>query len=200
MYIIGITGSFGSGKTTVAQLLGERGAHVLDADKIAHRLLAPGGACVGKVVRCFGKGILSQGRIDRRALAKIVFNSPKDLKALCKIIHPVVISEIKKVIKGLRAKKQKGFVAIDAPLLFESGLDRVCDIVVVVRASKADQVKRIQKRNYLSKSDITKRVRAQMPMAAKIKRADVVIDNRRNIKKTQKQVEELWQDLKKTGK
>lgn len=184
----------------MAQLLGQRGAHVLDADKIAHRLLALGGACFGKAIRYFGKGILNQGRIDRRALAQIVFNSPKDLKALCKITHPVVISEIKKAIRGFRVKKQKGFVVIDAPLLFESGLDKTCDIVVVVRASKADQVKRIQKRSHLRKSDITKRVRAQMPMAAKIKRADVVIDNRMNIKKTQKQVEELWQDLKKMGK
>jgi dephospho-CoA kinase len=143
---------------------------------------------------------LHQGRIDRSALARIVFNRSGDLKKLCNLIHPVVILEIKNFIKKSRFKKQKGFLVVDAPLLFESGLHEVCNCVIVVRADMASQIKRIQKKSRLTKTDITKRVKAQMPMAAKIKRADVVIDNRGNIKQTKKQVEELWQYLKKVGK
>ncbi len=196
MYILGITGSFGSGKTTVAHMLRRKGAHVLDADKIAHEALGLQNLCFQKFARHFGKGIVRQGKIDRRALAAIVFNKPAELKKLCQIIHPFVVSKIKNVIRGYQAKKQKGFLVIDAPLLFEANLDKVCDCVVVVRASLNAQIKRIQQKSHLTKSDITKRVKAQMPMAAKIKRADVVIDNHLDIKQTQKQVEELWQDLK----
>lgn len=196
MYILGITGSFGSGKTTVAQMLRRKGARVLDADKIAHEALNFGNPCFQKITRHFGKGIVSQGKIDRKALAAIVFNKPAELKKLCQIIHPFVVSTIKSTIKGYRTKKQKGFLVIDAPLLFEARLDKICDCVVVVRASLSSQIKRIQQKSHLTKSDITKRVKAQMPMAAKIKRADVVIDNHVDIKQTKKQVEELWQDLK----
>jgi dephospho-CoA kinase len=197
MYILGITGSFGSGKTTVAQLFGNRGAKVLDADKITHDLLLPTTCCFKRIIKYFGVEMLKQGRIDRRKLAKIVFDDPKSLKKLCSILHPEVIKEIKQTAKKYRAQKSKAFLIIDAPLLFEVGLQAFCDGVAVVRAKKDIQIKRLQKRDGLIKKEILKRMKAQMPIAEKIARADFVIDNQGSINQTKKQVEALWQELKK---
>ncbi|MFA6378931.1 MAG: dephospho-CoA kinase [Candidatus Omnitrophota bacterium] len=195
MYILGITGSFGSGKTTVAHLLRRKGDTVLDADKIAHRFLVPGKASFDRIVKYFGSKILTQGRIDRRKLAKIVFDDPKSLKKLDSVLHPEVIKEINIRVKKHRAKKSKSFLIIDAPLLFETGLQALCDYVVVVRARRDLQVARIQQRSSLSKTEILKRMKAQMPSKEKIVRADFVIDNQGHINQTKKQVEELWQRL-----
>jgi dephospho-CoA kinase len=200
MYILGITGNLGSGKTTVAQMLKRKGARVLDADKIAHQALAAGGACESNVLRSFGKPILKKGRINRKALAQIVFNNSKDLRKLCGMIHPVVIKEIKDEIRQYRLKAYKGFLVIDAPLLFEVGLHKLCDSVVVVRSNLGVQIKRVQKKSQLTKAEILKRIKAQMPIQQKVARADFVINNQENINHTKKQVEELWQELKKTRK
>ncbi|MCX5680959.1 MAG: dephospho-CoA kinase, partial [Candidatus Omnitrophica bacterium] len=107
------------------------------------------------------------------------------------------IKEIKDSLRVHRARKDKRLFVIDVPLLFESGLDKICDRVVVVRANMDVQIKRVQKKNRLTKAEILKRIKAQMPMEEKVKRADVVIDNQGNINQTKKQVEELCRELKK---
>jgi dephospho-CoA kinase len=200
MYILGITGSLGSGKTTVAQMLRRKRIPVLDADKMAHAFLAPGKKCFDRVVKYFGVEILKHGRIDRRQLAKIAFNNPQSLKKLSSIIHPEVIKEIRFQIKKYRRQKGRVAVAMDVPLLFETGLQKICDYVIVVYVKGPLQIKRIQKRSGLTKLEILKRMKAQMPMKEKIARANFVIDNQGHINQTQKQVEELWQRLVKTKK
>lgn len=200
MRILGITGSIGSGKTTVARFLRGKGARVLDADKMAHALLAPSARCFARIKACFGAQVLTRGRLDRRKLAGIVFNDPESLRKLCAIIHPEVTRQIKAQITRCRAKRDRFFLIIDAPLLFEAGLEALCDHVVVVRATKEVQIKRIQKKGDLTREEILKRMKAQMPLRQKIARADFVIDNQGPINQTKKQVEALWQRLKKTEK
>lgn len=197
MCIVGITGSLGSGKTTVARLLQQRGAKVIDADRQAHALLLPKGKCFQKVVRVFGQGIVSRGYIDRRKLADIVFRQPGALKKLCDITHPVIAQQIKAEVSRYRQKRTHRLLVLDVPLLFEVGLERICDYVVVVRSSVKTQIARLQKRNHFTQSEIVRRIKAQMPIAVKVARADFVIHNQGSLEKTRKQVEELCRELKK---
>ena len=200
MLVVGLTGSFGTGKTTVALMFARLGAKVIDADKIAHRLMRPKGACVQSIIKAFGKKIVSRGQIDRKALAQIVFNSPEKLKRLCQIIHPPVIRETKKEIAAYKKRKKRGVIVIDAPLLIEAGLDRQADILVVVGASREKQVERIKRRMNISQSQIIKRINMQLSIREKQRRADIVIDNRGSIKATRKQVDDIWKKLQRMQK
>ncbi len=195
MMVVGITGGFGTGKTTVARMLSRRGARLIEADKIAHALLRPGSGCYRKVLEAFGRDILKEKAIDRSALARKVFTDARALKRLTDIIHPRVISEIKREIGNYKRSGHSGIAVIDAPLLFETGLDRVADTVVVVRADRQAQIDRLKKRQRISREEILRRVRQQMTVREKLRRADVIIDNRGTKNQTEKQVKALWERL-----
>jgi len=197
MPIVGITGSFGSGKTTVADMLRARGAKVIDADKVAQDLIAPQGRCFSKVVRFFGKEILTRGGIDRCKLAAIVFRQPSALKKLCNMTHPFVAQHIKQEVSRYRQKKTRRLLVLDVPLLFEAKLEKMCDYVVVVRANRKAQIARLKERNHFTQAEILRRMKAQMPIAFKVAQADFVIHNQGSFQQTKKQVEELCLELKK---
>lgn len=190
--ILGLTGSFGSGKSTVAGMFKHRGAVVIDADKLAHACICVGKSAYRKIVDFFGRGILSPDKtIDRLKLSQIVFNDPDKLKKLNSIVHPEVIGEIKREIKSTK----EGLVVLDVPLLIEAGLGKLVDKIIVVKISRAQQLKRVKGRTLLSEADIIKRIKAQLSLSAKQKQADFVIDNCRTIKETEKQVERVWRSL-----
>jgi dephospho-CoA kinase len=194
MVVIGVTGGLATGKSTVAGLFKKHGAKVLDADKIAHRLMKRGQPCFRPVVKRFGKDILTGGRIDRAKLSRIVFKDRTRLKALTRIVHPSVVREIRKeVIRVSRSRKQP--VVIDAPLLIEAGLDRIVDWLIVVKAPRQVQLKRAGTRGGMTPNEALCRISTQMPLKEKIKRADAVIDNGANLLKTEKQVEAIWQRI-----
>jgi dephospho-CoA kinase len=197
MLIVGITGSLGTGKTTVARFFKKRGAEVFDADVIAHQLISRRGACFNRIVHYFGRGILTNRNIDRKKLARLVFSNPEKLKKLCGMIHPVVTQEIKKKIVKLKLEKKNRIVIIDAPLLIEAGLDGLADILIVVKANREKQIRRIMKRMGIAPREALKRITAQMGIKEKIKRADVVIDNRGSLKETEQQVGKIWQRIMK---
>ena len=197
MFIIGVTGSFGTGKTTVAKIFAGFGAKVIDADKIVHQLMRKGGPCYRPIVRLFGKEILTKGEIDRKKLATIVFNDPRRLKKLCNIIHPLVVKEIKKNISRFRKIKRIRAVIIDAPLLIEADLHKIVDYLVVVKANRKLQIKRILRRARITKGQIMKRIKSQLPMREKIRLADIIIDNRGNLTRTKNEVGKIWQRLSK---
>lgn len=196
MIIVGITGSFATGKTTVTRMLSKRGAIAIDADRIARKLIAPGGICVKPVVRYFGESIITRGAIDRKKLSVIVFNDKKALKRLCSIIHPEVIKRTKQIITYYKRHKRNSVIVIDAPLLIEAGLDRLTDILVVVKANRIRQIARASRHLGLTPYEVKKRIKAQMPIREKIRLADIVIDNRGSMQKTKRQVAAVWKKIK----
>jgi dephospho-CoA kinase len=198
MLIVGVTGGIGSGKSTVAAALAGCGARVISADREARRLLWRSGPCFAKVVRAFGAGILTSGRIDRRKLADAVFSRPARLRRLEAILHPAVKDVIFTRCARWRKQKRYRVVVLDVPLLFEAGWDRHVDVTVVARATGNQQIRRAADRLKLSRREVRLRISAQMPLSEKSKRADIVIDNRGSKKQTLTQVRRLWQDLLRT--
>ncbi|MFA5147038.1 MAG: dephospho-CoA kinase [Candidatus Omnitrophota bacterium] len=193
MKTIGLTGSFGTGKTFAASVFRRLGADVIDADRIAHRALKKGSPAYKKTVRLFGKEILGRnGDIDRKRLAGIVFGNPGKLALLNRIVHPVVTSRIKERISaGKRIK------VIDAPLLIEARLTGLVDMLIVVKASRKAQIERCAKKFGMTETEITKRIRSQMPLQRKIEMADLVIDNSGTRSETRKQIMKLWRKVRK---
>mgnify|MGYP001591733157 FL=1 len=162
--ILGLTGSFGSGKTTVARIFRSFGAKIIDADKLAHGCITPRSPAYEKIIHTFGNGILKKNRIiDRRKLAVIVFNNINLLIKLNNIIHPQVIQIIKNKINSAKSK----VIVLDAPLLIESGLVKLVDKLIVVKINRAKQIKRIQNKTSLTKTDILKRIKSQISQNVK---------------------------------
>lgn len=199
--IIGVTGSFGTGKTTVAKIFKDFGASVLDADKIAHQALKKDTVAYNRAVREFGKCILRKsGQIDRVKLARLVFRNKKSLNILCNIVHPVVLGRIKESIKKVSNSKKFSLVVIDAPLLIEAGLHNVVDYLIVVKTSRQTQIKRLTRKTGLSTDEIIRRIKCQMPLEEKIKIADYIIDNEGRTGDTRKIVKQTWKEITKEAR
>lgn len=177
----------------MARMFRRQGAIVLSADTMAHASMRRGKPCYQKIVRAFGKTILTQGEIDRRKLAHIVFNDPRALKKLNRIVHPAVIKDIRQ--KCVQLKKKKGIIVVDAVLLMESGLNRWMDYCVVVTATRKVQLQRALKQRPIRPADVLKRIKAQMSQKEKLQHADIVIDNNGPLKKTREQVKRIRQRL-----
>ncbi len=192
-----MTGSFGTGKSTVARMLASRGAKVLDADKIVHGLLLPKGPCSNAIVRKFGQEILKGGRIDRSRLAKVVFSDTDKLRQLEAILHPHVGKVVKQELRHLARGANNTVVVVEVPLLFESRLHRIFDRTVVVTADRKTQLARLKRKTRLAEGDILKRIKRQMPLAQKIVLADFVINNSGALSQTRKQVEAMWNKFSK---
>lgn len=182
--IIGITGNFCYGKTTVTAMFKRLGAAVIDADKIGHKLLKR--ADVKKrLVKAFGKEILRGKVVDRKKLGDVVFKDKKKVKKLDNITHPLLIKEIKKQIKN------KKTAVIDAALLFEFKA-RLADKIVVVYCKKKTALQRAVK-NGFSKKQALNIMESQLSISKKIKKADYVINNSYSLAKTKEQVIKIWQ-------
>jgi len=196
MIIIGITGSFGTGKSTVAKIFASLGVKIIDTDKIVHKILRHDDKVSKQIIKVFGQGILDNSKnISREKLGKVVFQNKKLLQKLCDIIHPEVIKKIRSEIVVFRAKGKKTIIAIEAPLLIEAGLLGLVDRLVVVATSKPNQIKRIHKKMKLSTSEIKRRIDAQLPLSKKIKLADYVIDNNKSITFTRKQIKDIYREI-----
>ncbi len=191
--IIGVTGGFCTGKSRVTKIFEGLGAKAIDLDRLAHKALKRGTKSFHKIIKEFGKDILVNNAIGRPLLAKKVFDDKKKLAKLNSIVHPVVISQMQKLIKRFK----KNNVVVEAPLLFEAHLRNYFDYIVVVRANKDTQIERAMKNSGLNRKDILKRMNSQMPLAKKVAMADFVIDNSGSIKNTYKQARKIWQGRKK---
>jgi len=181
--IIGITGSFGAGKTTVANMFRKLGAYLIDADRIAEELIRPKGVLNKKIIQKFGTA-------NPAKLAKIVFGNKVKLQALNGLIHPLVI----KKIKLLAQKTRKKVIIIDAPLLIEAGLDKYVDTLIVIKTNRKIQKQRCLKKGF-SKTDFQKRVKYQLPLKAKLKKADFIIDNSKTRRLTHQKVSQIWKEI-----
>lgn len=178
-------------------MLRELGATVVDADLWARRVVEPGQPALAEIVKTFGADVLQpDGMLDRARLGSIVFHDASARNRLNAITHPRIREGMWRETEEALAAHPDLPVVWDVPLLFEGGMWRVCDATIVVYVDEQTQRQRLMRRNHLSAEEADARIRAQMPMEEKRRRADYVIDNRGTIEETRKQVEQLWQTLR----
>ena len=194
--VIGLTGGIGSGKSTVSRFLAELGAAVIDADKIGHEVYRPDTDTWRKLVKTFGRGILTaDNTIDRKKLGAIVFSNEEELKRLNAIIHPQITEVIKKQIDDYRRKDAK-VIVLDAPVLLEAHAKNLVDEVWVVVANEENVIKRAVARTGLREEQIRDRIRAQMSKTERIKNAQVIIYNDGTPEDLRGKIKNLWEQIK----
>lgn len=192
MLTIALTGGIACGKSTVAAMLAELGAPVIDADAISRALTAPGGAALPAIREAFGPEVFGEsGALDRAALGRRVFADPAALQTLNALTHPLICREMERGRESCR-KSGAPVVVLDVPLLFEAGMQDLADVVVCVRVSERTQLSRVQSRDGLSEAEALGRIRSQMPLAQKARLSDVVLDNERPLSDVRAEVETLY--------
>jgi len=195
MFIIGLTGGILSGKSTVAQMLVEKGAGHIDADKMGHEAYQPHTETWQKVVDAFGKGILKVNEeIDRQKLGSIVFNDPQALVKLNSIVHPQIGRLVMDELEKLRNRGIE-VVVLEAVLLIEAQWTNVVDEVWVTVAPEETVLKRLQNRSGLSEEQARARIRAQLSSEERAKYGDVVINTDCDLSEVRAMVDELWNRL-----
>jgi dephospho-CoA kinase len=193
MILIGLTGGIGSGKSTVSSLLARHGAVVIDADAITRQVQEPGQPVLVAIVERFGAGVLdSGGRLDRPALAAIVFNDPEALKALNEIVHPAVGAETAQRIAA--EQHTDHVVVLDVPLLVETGR-RGLSAVIVVDVPTDVAVERLVSQRGMSESDARARLAVQASREDRLAKADIVIDNSGDRDALEPRVAEVWEQI-----
>ncbi|MCC5972828.1 MAG: dephospho-CoA kinase [Rubellimicrobium sp.] len=191
-FVIGLTGSVGMGKSTTAGFFADEGVPVWDADSAVHRLYAPGGAAVAPVSAAF-PAALRDGAIDRSVLKQLIAEDPGVLKRLEGIVHPLVAADRARFL----ADHPRGPVVLDVPLLFETGLDRDCDLTVTVTAPPDIQRDRVLARPGMTEAQFQLILARQLPDAEKRARADHVIETL-TLDDTRTRVRQIVEDIRKT--
>ncbi len=198
--IIGLTGGIGSGKTEAGRVLESLGAVHIDADAISRALTAPEGEALAEIRDVFGDSVFNaDGSLDRRALGASVFESPERRRALEAILHPRVQRRTLEMIDRARDDGAKA-VVLDVPLLFETGMDALCDVTWVVEADPAERVRRIMARDGLSEAEIEARVKNQMSDEDRAAHATKVVKNDGSVEKLAGELTGLYHQLIKSGK
>ncbi len=178
MVIAGLTGGIASGKSTVSRMLADAGARIIDADQIAREVVQPGTSAYGEIVSVFGRHILqSDGAIDRKRLGDVIFNDPEKKARLNAIVHPRVFQRTDQMIADIANQAPEAVVILDVPLLLEAGMDRDLAELIVVYIPESLQLERLMARDGINVADAMARIRSQMPIEEKRKRASIVIDN-----------------------
>lgn len=194
MIVVGVTGSFSSGKSAVTAVFKKLGARVFDADATAKKVTRKGTAVYRAIVQIFGKEYVgTDGQLNRKKLAQRVFAHPRDLRKLNILIHPEVIFEALKMKKA--AKGRKGVLVFDVPLLYESRMEKLVDRIVVVDAGEKHILKRGREKGVdpaLSK----KILKSQWSFEKKARRADYIIENRGNLKDLERKAREIFRKIK----
>jgi dephospho-CoA kinase len=194
VYLVGLTGGIGSGKSTVAERFVEAGAEIIDADQVARDVVVPGKPAYKKIVEHFGDGILDdEGFIDRPALGAIVFADPAKRALLNELTHPPVIESIADQLEILTAFD--GVVVLDVPLLVEGGVDRGYDAIVVVAAKPETQVQRLVATRGMSEEEARQRIAAQAPLEDKIAAATHVLWNEGTLEELRVEADRLAHEL-----
>ncbi len=192
--LIGLTGTYGSGKSTVADMLTRHGVAIVDTDVIARQVVEPPSDALAAIKEEFGEEyLLADGRLDRARMAQTVFASREDRERLDAIVHPPVLREMWRQVDELAEgpAEAPAAVVLVIPLLFETELAESVDKVVVVTTSEAQRFARVRRRDGLSESEIVERLAAQLPQRDKAARADRVIDNSGSLEATRLQVQQL---------
>ncbi|NUK30668.1 dephospho-CoA kinase [Parageobacillus sp. VR-IP] len=191
---IGLTGGIASGKSTVTKMIRELGIPVIDADQVARDVVKVGEEAYTQIVATFGQDILqANGEIDRAKLGAIVFHNEQERKKLNAIVHPAVR---RRMMAEKEEYVQSGAktIVLDIPLLFESELTHLIDKVIVVYVDDEVQLERLMKRNGFSKEEALARIRSQMSLREKVKKADAVINNNGTVEKTKQQLLQILRE------
>lgn len=192
--IIGLTGSIGTGKSTIANKFRDLDIPVVDADLIAREVVEPGKDAYQDIVATFGKEILqNDNTLDRKALGNIVFNNEAKRKQLNAIIHPAIRKEMVRQ-RDEWVRNGKECVVLDIPLLYESGLTHYVDKVIVVYVDPEIQLQRIMDRDQSTEEEAKSRINSQIPVSEKAKKADAVIDNNRSKEESYRQLKAILED------
>lgn len=196
--VVGITGGIATGKTTVCNMLKEMGAPLIDFDQIAREVVEPGRPAWNKIVDYFGRQILMEdNHIDRKRLSSIVFADIEKRKRLEALVHPEMYGEFVRQINEIARESPGAIILVAAPLLIELNMQYRFHKVVVVYTSKETQIKRLMKRDNITREQAENILKAQIPIDEKCGYADFVINNEGSLENTRKQVKELWEKLKK---
>ena len=197
MLKVGLTGGLACGKSFVGQALADLGCHLLQADRLGHEALLPGGEAYGAVIREFGPGILAEsGEVDRRALAAQVFGSPDRLALLNSFVHPSVIREEEAWMARVSGGDPNGIAVVEAAILIETGSHLRFDKLVVVTCDEEQQVQRAMKRDAIAREEVLARLSRQMPLSEKRKFADFVIDTSGTKEDTLRQTRAVYESLR----
>lgn len=195
MFLVGLTGNIGSGKSTVAQLLSERGATIIDADVLARRAVETGTEAHRAIAERWGTSVLAaDGTLDRAALRRIVFSDPAELEQLNEIVHPEVERMRAERVERARQRGDR-LVVCDIPLLFERHMTERFDRIVLVDAPRPMRLERLVRERGLREAEAMAMIVAQMPAELKRARADLVIDNDGSLTALDQRVSEVWSEL-----
>jgi dephospho-CoA kinase len=197
---VGLTGGIAAGKSVVGEMFAACGAHVIQADEIARQLMQPGEPVYQEVVRHFGPGILdSDGSVNRARLAQEAFGKPSRVEELNRIVHPVVIRRQEEWMERVGQVDPDGIAMVEAALIVEAGVARRFDRLVVVTCRPGQRIQRWALRlkvdEATARSEVTRRMAAQLPDEEKIKAADYVIDNSGSLEQTEQQVRAIYPKL-----
>jgi dephospho-CoA kinase len=193
--VFGLTGNIGTGKSTVAWMFEELGVPVIDADEIAHEVIAPQTPAWKQIFEHYGKTVLlADDVIDRKILAQIIFQDQEERKFLESVIHPHVKKEIEQRVIKL-SRNGHPFVIAEIPLLYEAGWEKLFDAVIVVRCNEEQEIERCSQKFGFDREETLLRLRAQYPLERKVAAADRVIDNDGGLEETKVQVTRLHQEM-----
>jgi len=197
MIIVGLTGSVGTGKSTVTNFFRELGAYVIDWDELARDVIRPHLRAWKEIVEYFGKDFLNEDlTVNRQKLAEMVFSDKEKVAKLNQIVHPEVFKEDERITNEIKSLDRDALVIKDIPLLLELTRPIFVDKIVVVSASEQTQLRRLEEKG-MSREDARSRIKSQLPLKEKIKSADFVINNDGPLEETKKQVEEIYSLLRK---
>ena len=195
-YVVGVTGGIGCGKTEATKYLSEHGGVVIDADAISHELTAPAGAALPLIEQHFGREVFREdGTLDRRALGSIVFSDIQKRRELEGIIHPMVQHNVVTAIREA-GENDIPLVFLSVPLLFETGMDALCDETWCMSVNHDEQLQRVMARDGLTRAEAQARIDSQMPLAEREARANLVIRTDRPVELTQAELQVLLRELR----
>ncbi len=200
MLTVGLTGGIACGKSFVSELIAKKGALIVDLDQVAREIVQPGTAAWSDIISVFGSDIVDKkGNIKRKELGQVVFNDERLRQKLNDITHGRIIKHVQKEMdKFYNNPKNRGkALIIVAPLLIESGMDKMVDKIIVIICKEEIQKRRLMLRDKITEEDSIKRIKAQLPLEEKAMYADFIIDNSYSPENTSKEVNEIWDRLMK---
>lgn len=197
LLVLGVTGGIAGGKSTVADMLAELSAPIIDFDRMAREVVEPGKPAFKEIVAHFGRRVMGpDGTLDRKRLSSIVFQDSEKRRELEGITHPRIVDRFMRRVRKMVQTHPGGIIQAVIPLLFEVHLEHLVHKILVVYIPREVQIARLMKRDGITQEDAGRILNAQMPIHRKVEKADFVLSNEKSIEETQKAVEAVWKALK----